>query len=324
VKFDEFTLNSEYNYFFDDAKSFNERVVRFQKHLKNQRGKKVYIVYYRPRILNYSDRWRGSQLADRAKWEIGYASPIKHVDIEVVEGGIRDEGTIEFWVGSRKSKPPTLTPTFQPSESIECPSVSVYLQNPAFDRSEPAVFIASAYPKSNLKAKWSVSSGSIVDGQGADFLKVDPKGSERITVIATVEGIQPPCNSSAIATADIGPRPHLLDEYGGLPESDIRGRLDLLMASVSNDSKVKGEIIIYGNRSSANSLSVSMRLVQNHFRFRRFPPGRIIVTPGGYREAGGMELWLYPEGTKGPQPRPTVDEKFVRPPTRRKAGRNVR
>ncbi|MEO5858040.1 MAG: hypothetical protein ABIR33_03735 [Pyrinomonadaceae bacterium] len=322
AKFDEFTLSSEYNYFFDDEVSFKERLVRFQKYLKNKRGSRVYVVYYRPRILSNSVD-RGKQLADRAQWEIGYESPItiKHDDIEVVQGGIRDQGTIEFWIGRRNSLPPKLSPTFQPSEAIDCHSLYVSLQNPAFDRDEPVVFIASVFPKADFKANWKVSSGLILDGQGADFVKVDPQGAERITATATVDGIQPPCSNSAIATADIGPKPYLLDEYGGLPNSDLIGRLDLLMAAVSSSRRVKGEIIIYGRRSSSNTFAASMRLVQNHFRFRRFPPGRIAITEGGYREDGGMQLWLYPEGSMGPQPRPTVDKQFVRPPAGRKKSR---
>jgi len=323
AKFDEFTLGSRYNHFFDDELAFKERVARFQKHLKNGRRKKVFIVYYRPRVLNFADSWRGRQIADRAKWDIGYESAVKHDDIEVIEGGIRDQGTIEFWVGQRNSLPPKLSPTFKPTESIDCPSVYVYLQNPAFDRNEEVVFIATVSPKSDFKTKWTVSSGVILDGQGADFVKVDPKGAERLTVIATVDGIQPPCNNSAIATTDIGPKPYLFDEYGGLPDSDLRGRLDLLMAAVSGNHKVQGEIIIYGRRSSSNSLATSMRLVQNQFRFRRFPPGRIIITAGGYREDGGMELWLYPLGSKGPQPRPSAEKQFVRPPARQKTSRQM-
>lgn len=324
AKFDEFTLSSDYRYFFDNEVSFKERLVRFQKHLKNKRGSKVYVVYYRPRILNSADRWRGRQLADRAKWEIGYASPINFDDIQVVEGGIRNEGMIEFWVGPRNSQPPKVTPTFLPSESVDCPSVSVYVQHPAFDRDEPVIFIASVYPRSSIKMTWSVSSGLILDGQGSDFIKIDPKGAVRITVIGTVEGIKPPCNNSAIATADIGPRPYLFDESGNIPESDLRARLDGFMTAVFDYRTVQGEIIIYGRRSASNSLARSMRLVQNHFRFRNFPPGRIIVTAGGYREDGGMELWLYPERTERPKPRPSVDAQFVRPPAKQKPSRNKR
>lgn len=322
-KFDEFALSSNVNYFFDDEISFKERLVRFQKQLKSERGKKVFIVYYQPRILTYDESWRGRMLADRARWEIGYETPIKHDDIQVIEGGSRHASMIEFWIGDRNSQPPRPTPAFQAAETYKCPSISVYLENPAFDPKGPVVFSVIAKPESDAKIRWSISDGSIVEGAGSSKIKVDPKGAARITAVATAEGIQAPCENSAVATADIGPKAYLFDAYGQILITDLRARLDGFLAAVYQEPKIKGEIIIYGSRKKPSSLTTSIRLVKNHLNFRGFPLERLTITDGGYRETSAMELWLTPSGVKRPEPTPTVNSKFVRrlvrnPPVRKR------
>lgn len=316
-KFDEFVLNSNVSYFFDDEVPFKERLSRFQKNLKGERGKKVYIIYYQPRILLDNEGWRSRMLADRARWEIGYQTPIKHEDIHVIHGGYRQAATIEFWVGDRDSQPPKSTPFFHASETFKCPSISVYQENPAFDPKGPVMFSLIVSPKTDARIKWSISEGLVVAGAGGPKIKVDPKGASRITAVASVEGVEAPCNNSAVVTVDIGPKAYLFDEYGQILVTGLRARLDGFLAAVVHDPRNIGEIIIYGSRNKTNSLTTSIRLVKNHLNFRGFPLERLTITEGGYRDTTAMELWLVPSGVKRPEPTPTVNSKFVRRPVRK-------
>ena len=323
-KFDEFALNSSVGYFFDDEISFKERLSRFQKHLKSERGKKVYIIYYQPRILSYNESWRSRMLADRAQWEIGYETSIKHDDIQVIDGGHRHTATIEFWVGDRNGRPPKPTPSFRASETFKCPSISVYQESPVFDPKDSVVFSLLVSPKTDARIKWSISEGLIVEGAGSPKIKVDPKEATRVTAVATVEGVQAPCNNSAVVTADIGPKAYLFDAYGEILLTEVSARLDGFLAAIGQDPKIKGEIIIYGNRNKPSSLTVSVRVVKNHLNFRGFPIERLTIAEGGYRETTAMELWLVPSGVKRPEPTPTVNSKFVRRPVRKSRVRKRR
>ena len=63
-------------------------------------------------------------------------------------------------------------------------------------------------PAPKLTFRWTVSAGTIVDGQGTESIKVDTKNLAGKTVTATVEvdGFDPGCNNTASCSTPIVPR----------------------------------------------------------------------------------------------------------------------
>jgi len=311
LKFDEFSEVSNDNYVFTDEVPVKERIARFVSRLKREHGKKVYIVYYRARIADYFNSSNARNVAERARFEVYYSTLIGE-KVEVIDGGLREFNSWEFWIASRTASPPVPSPTFSASEAIDCPSLYVALDRPAFDSDKPVVFNAGAYPNLETSVEWRISSGTMLEGQGTNSLRVDPEGSRRITAIATFRNVPPPCKVSAQTTADVGLKPFLMDRFDRAPSSQIRALLDGFLTRIAEDDSLEGYVILYGGRSEKRSLEARVRLITEHFYFRRFPLQRITIRKGGYREYPSTELWLLPTGVEPPKPTPTVDSKFVR------------
>jgi len=105
---------------------------------------------------------------------------------------------------------------------------------------------------------------------------------------------------------------------------DQKARLDNLAVELQNDPSTTTYVIAYGGRTSrigqADLLGTRARdyLVTQ----RGIDQSRIVVLNGGFREEDCVELWIIPRGATPPQPTPTVQAGDVRPPGRRRRGRD--
>lgn len=152
---------------------------------------------------------------------------------------------------------------------------------------------------------WTVSAGTIESGQGTSSIVVrttpDMAGS---SVTATVElggapaGCSCPTSDSATNGVAPNPDPVLVDEFGKMPNDDIRGRLDLFFAELSNNPNNQGYIINYG---SPREVAARERLITNHINFRKFDRSRITMVNGGAGEQN-TKLYRVPPGAENPAP----------------------
>jgi len=125
-------------------------------------------------------------------------------------------------------------------------------------------------------------------------------------VTATVEiglDVDCDCQKSASETAPVAPEilPVLVDEFGKLPNDDIRGRLDAFFAELSNNPNNQGYIINYG---TDKEITARERLITNHIAFRNFDRSRITLVRGGTSADGEPRTKLYriPPGASNPNP----------------------
>jgi len=154
---------------------------------------------------------------------------------------------------------------------------------------------------------WSVSGGTIESGQGTPSIVVrTTREMAGQTVTATVElGGLPTCGCPATLSESGGvaplPQPVAVDEFGRLPNDDIRGRLDTFFAELSNNPDNQGYIINYGTPAQ---ITARERLIRNHITFRRFDPARITIVNGGTSPDGEPRTRLYriPPGAENPTP----------------------
>ena len=102
------------------------------------------------------------------------------------------------------------------------------------------------------------------------------------------------------APVQAAPEPVLVDEFGVLPNDDIRGRLDTFFAELQNNPNNQGYIINYG---TDREITARERLITNHITFRNFDRSRITLVRGGDR-GNGPETRLYriPPGAANPNP----------------------
>jgi hypothetical protein len=88
-----------------------------------------------------------------------------------------------------------------------CPTVAVTCPDET-EVGSPIVFTANmavGTPAPEVTYQWTVTAGTIVEGQGTNSVKVDTKNLAGKTVTATVKvgGIDPACNSTASCTTEV-------------------------------------------------------------------------------------------------------------------------
>ena len=324
LKFDEFddvVENEFYKNKYSNSKelTFSQHVERFSKQLEKERGASAYIIYYQARITYKNARWNFVNQVNGINNQIKYNERIKIENVLTVNGGYRENNTVEFWIVPKDAELPAPTPTFAKSETFQCANLSVHGQT-TLNKTDEIIFSVYSYELREIEnptLTWKVSAGEIVEGQGKDFIKVklnesDPK---RVTAFLEVGGLPYPCPKVFTETAEIGDgKLFLIDRFGNLPSGETKARLDAFFQTLFSDPKAQGYIIIYGNRNQGGK-SVESKVVfyKNYFTFRNIDVSRIALVRGGYREETSGELWLAFDDEK-PVPTPTVDAKFIEVP----------
>ena len=154
---------------------------------------------------------------------------------------------------------------------------------------------------------WTVSAGTIESGQGTPSITVattsDMAGSN-VTATVQLGGLDPACRcpSEASETAPVttpdGAK--LIDEFGKLPNDDIRGRLDTFFTELQNNPNNQGYIINYG---TDKEIAAREKIITNHINFRKIDRSRITLVRGGDTGGGvNTKAYLIPPGAANPNP----------------------
>jgi len=111
----------------------------------------------------------------------------------------------------------TLTSVAQTMPSADCPKIEVRGPAGPLDRWEPIKFAVDVKGRirGEIKYRWLVSKGQIIDGQGTpEITVVDPDGADSLTATVDLLGVPDGCTQTASETT--GPRetvpPVLIDE----------------------------------------------------------------------------------------------------------------
>jgi hypothetical protein len=96
-------------------------------------------------------------------------------------------------------------------------------------------------------------------------------------------------------------------------EADISA-LDQLSIALQSEPDSIGYVIVYGGRKgSRNDIAKRMSCMKTYLiKQRGTAAARLKVINGGYREDVMIELWVRPDGSPAPAPRPTLKTKDVR------------
>jgi hypothetical protein len=122
------------------------------------------------------------------------------------------------------------------------------------------------------------------------------------------------CAGSVVSSASTSPRKLTetrSSDHGW--EADMVA-LDLLSSTLQQEPDSTGYIIIYGaRRGHRNDVKRRMECMKNYLLQRRgIPAASLKVINGGYREYAMVELWVAPNGSLAPVPRPTIKAKNIR------------
>ncbi|HQU93418.1 MAG TPA: hypothetical protein PLK77_14025 [Pyrinomonadaceae bacterium] len=254
-------------------------------------------------ILTYNYTVSGGRIVGsgaNVSWDLSGAAPGTYT----ITAGVDDGCGL---CGQTQTQTVTVAECASCKKICECPSLTVSGPSGITNPGDAMTFTAnvSGGTQDSVTYNWTVSAGTITSGQGTPSISVDTTGLAGQSVTATVEigGTDPTCGcpTTASETGGIAPLPDhvLVDEFGAMPNDDIRGRLDLFFAELSNNPNNQGYIINYGTPAQ---VATRERLIRNHIAFRRFDASRITLVNGGNTGAVSTKLYRVPPGANNPTP----------------------
>ncbi|MEP7149249.1 MAG: hypothetical protein ABI857_10230 [Acidobacteriota bacterium] len=320
-KFDEFSL------FPRVSSPLVDRGNRLARHMLNEaKTRKAAIVFYNERKGMFP-LVGGREAAEYTKGILVNGYSIRPDRIIIVDGGHRENATLEYWIVEDDGALPNAIPTVKADETVICPEVNIAGDGFRHDRSQPLRFstlLKGTNPAGTFTLRWTVSAGRIVDGNGTPTILVDLTDSKdrRVTAGLFVEGLPVECENYYSSSTEVGMFAYKYAEIQ-YNYSYFAAIVDGLMSELSVQQSLHGVVIFYAPRTGgARELEARILSARNHVRFRRFDPMRISFVNGGHREEASVEFFLVPAGVQHPTPSPTVDATFVRSaPIKKRKGR---
>jgi hypothetical protein len=190
-----------------------------------------------------------------------------------------------------------------PAIEITCPTTVVIDQPLTFSSRYTGGVPANVTPVYN----WSVSAGTIIEGQGTSSIKVDTTGLGGQTVRATLSmgGYTLECSAECGVTI---PLPKInsrrFDEFPDISRNDEKARLDNFAIELQNDPTATAYVIVYPGRTSKRGdvQHHSSRIIEYLVHSRGLDERRIVTLVGSTREQLHVELWVTPQGATPPTP----------------------
>jgi len=189
-----------------------------------------------------------------------------------------------------------------PNMEIVCPT-NIVPDQPLTFSSKLVGGISAGTPTFN----WTVSAGTIIEGQGTDTIKVDTTGLAGQTVKASLSmgGYTPDCAASCAVSIPLPEvKKRKFDEYPSLARNDEKARLDNYAIELQGDPMATAYIVVYpGRTGKQGDVQRQMaRQVDYLVNSRGIDARRIVTLTGHTKEELMVELWLVPQGAKPPVP----------------------
>jgi hypothetical protein len=190
-----------------------------------------------------------------------------------------------------------------------CPAVEVTCPT-SLGVDQPLVFTSTyngGTPGITPAYNWTVSAGTIMEGQGTDRIKVDTTGLAGQTIRASLSlgGYNLECAADCAVTI---PVPKLVsrrfDEFPDIARNDEKARLDNFAIELQNDPTATAYVIVYPGKAGKRGevQEHSGRVVDYLVNSRGLDQRRIVTLVGPKRDQLHVELWLTPQGATPPNP----------------------
>jgi hypothetical protein len=191
-----------------------------------------------------------------------------------------------------------------------CPSVEVVCPT-SIGIDQPLTFTSNVTgggnPSSPPVHNWTVSAGTIIEGQGTNTIKVDTRGLAGQTIKASlsIEGYTLVCAAECAVSV---PLPKLMnrkfDEFPDISRNDEKARLDNFGIELQNDPTATAYVVVYpGKHGKRDEVQQHAgRIVEYLVNSRGLDQRRIVTLVGPTRDALFVELWITPQGATPPNP----------------------
>lgn len=159
----------------------------------------------------------------------------------------------------------------------------------------------------DITYNWTVSNGTISGGQGTPSITVNTEGLSDTNIEATVEiggnGFCENCPRRDSETGSVTKKnePRLFDEFGKLPDDEVKARIQNLYVELGNNPNSQGYIINYGTDKEITNRE---RQIRKAIDFLKLDASRVTLVRGGASPNGGVwtKVWIVPPGADNPQP----------------------
>jgi hypothetical protein len=154
---------------------------------------------------------------------------------------------------------------------------------------------------------WTLSAGSIIEGQGTSSIKVDTKGLAGQTIKATLSigGYHLDCSASCEVSIPVAALPaRKFDEFPVVTSNDEKARLDNFAIELRTDPSTTAYVIVYPSQrdQAADVKRRTKRIIDYLVNSRGFDAQRIVSIVGPARNNVLIELWNLPQGATPPTP----------------------
>lgn len=207
---------------------------------------------------------------------------------------------IQFW----RVPPGADNPVCNECDEPSCLPISVIGPAGVTEIGGTMKFTASPSPKNfeKLSYKWTISAGTIIEGQGKPWITVQTThemSGETVTAKVEVIGLSESCSRTAEETALVarGIDTFPSDEFEKLHPKLEKERLDVFLTVLSNEKDDKGFIVLNFTKGTTEAkLRRRIRRIEDHiFLFRKFPKARMVLLTRNSKNESTV-LWQVPPG----------------------------
>ena len=185
-----------------------------------------------------------------------------------------------------------------PRLQILCPSGLEVGQRLVFDS-----LVSGTLGTSPLVYNWTISGGSIIDGQGTRSISVDTAGLEGQSLTATAmlagyDSSNGRCSASCAVSIPVRQTCRKFDEYPEITRNEEKARLDNLGVELQNDPFATAYVTIHPSEHGKPGAAEkrSHNIIDYLINSRGLDSKRIVVTTGSARPTSVVEIWLCPRG----------------------------
>lgn len=255
-------------------------------------------------VLTYNYTVSGGRIVGQGAnvtWDLSGARPGTYTITSGVDNGCGVCGTTK-----------TETITVKECDCVEkcfCPTLDVS-GGSVVEPGAPMYFTAnvSGGTTGDVTYTWSVSNGTF-SGQGTPSITVDTTGLEGQNITATVEiggsGLCDNCPRTSSETGSVARKqeePRLFDQFGKLPDDEVKARIQNLYVELGSNPTSQGYIINYG---TTKEVTAREKQIMKAITFLRLDASRVTLVRGGANPNGAgvwTKIWIVPPGANNPQP----------------------
>jgi hypothetical protein len=161
--------------------------------------------------------------------------------------------------------------------------------------------------KNQLSYEWTIYGGKILTGQNTKTITFIWEDDE-LTIQAEIKGLPTRCGSifSAIAVIDRPPEGKLFDEYGKIPRSEERIKVDRFFSELNKDLSAQALIRLKDDKN----LKPHINFLNRYIKLKKYGSERVLFLIGGDKDQHTQLIILY-AGSNLPECKNCVTKRAV-------------